>query len=255
MATTRDHYESLLAEHYSAMFGDFDGKVAEQATLLGRLGVDKAAPRRALDLGCGSGFQSIALAKLGFDVTAVDFSRRLLDELSERSRGLPVQTVVGDLAQPADIESRIGTAPFGVAVCMGDTLTHLATVREVAALFAKVADWLTPGGLLVLTWRDLSQPHYGVDRFIPVVLSDERMMTCFLDHDRPDSVLVHDLVHARGADGAWQLSKSSYRKLRLSPDVVGRLAEDNGFIISLQTLPSACRYWPAGSCKPAGGGR
>ena len=75
MTTVRDHYDGVLAQHYSRMFGDFETKVDEQRALLERLGVTaRPSGGLAVDLGCGSGFQSVALARLGFRVLAVDFS-------------------------------------------------------------------------------------------------------------------------------------------------------------------------------------
>ena len=40
-------------------------------------------------------------------------------------------------------------------------------------------------------------------------------MTCFLE-DEGDAIRVHDLIHTMNHEGAWQLGKSSYRKLRLA---------------------------------------
>jgi len=122
MTTVREHYDALLAEHYSRMFGDFETKVAEQRALLERLGVTASSPGAlAVDLGCGPGFQSIALARLGYRVLAVDFSQRLLDELIGRTRGVAVEAIAGDIRDVARL------VPEGVelAVCMGDTLAHL----------------------------------------------------------------------------------------------------------------------------------
>src|SRR6185312_5464285 len=102
MTTVREHYDVLLAEHYSRMFGDFEVKAEEQRALLERLGVTAASPGAlAVDLGCGSGFQSVALARLGYRVLAVDFSGRLLDELTARTRGLAVEAVAGDIRDVA----------------------------------------------------------------------------------------------------------------------------------------------------------
>src|SRR6266850_4079001 len=98
MATVRDHYDAVLSEHYSRMFGDFEAKVAEQRALLERLGVTaRPSAGVAVDLGCGSGFQSVALARLGFRVLAIDFSQRLLAELAGRARGLAVEAIDGDI--------------------------------------------------------------------------------------------------------------------------------------------------------------
>ena len=116
MSTVREHYEAVLSEHYSRMFGDFEAKVAEQQALLERLGVTaRPSGGLAVDLGCGSGFQSVALARLGFRVLSIDFSPRLLAELNERARGLPVAAVAGDIRDVGAL------APTGVelVVCAG----------------------------------------------------------------------------------------------------------------------------------------
>jgi len=47
------------------MFGDFDAKVQENRNFFELIGFEPGANGKALDLGCGPGFQSIALAELG----------------------------------------------------------------------------------------------------------------------------------------------------------------------------------------------
>ncbi len=127
------------------------------------------------------------------------------------SAALPVRTEKADLRTlPAIVPSGKAT----VIVCMGDTLTHLPDRRDVSALFREVFDVLRPGGMFVITYRDLTTELFGTDRFIPVRSDDNKIMTCFLEFENADSVVVHDLVYLRqGKD--WALNKSSYRKLRL----------------------------------------
>lgn len=217
MTTVQDHYSSLLAQHYTWMFGTtFEEKVAEQRTFLSQsLGPEPEADGSSLavDLGCGPGFQSIALAQMGYSpVLAVDTSRALLDELESHRGILPVETLCDDVM---DIGGLVSPSTARAVVCMGDTITHLASKAAVAALIQSVATALVPGGCFVVTFRDLSAELSGLDRFIPVYGDAERVMTCFLEFDRPDAVLVYDLIYCR--DGAkWNLAKSSYRKLRLS---------------------------------------
>lgn len=113
---------------------------------------------------------------------------------------------------------------------MGDTLTHMESPAEVERLFADVHAVLAPGGVIALTFRDLTSALVGLDRFIPVRADADRIMTRFLEADptRPDAVLVHDLVHVREGEG-WTLQKSSYRKLRLAPAWVAERLEAAGF--------------------------
>jgi len=226
MATVREHYEEVLSRHYSRMFGEFEAKVAEQQALLERLGITaRQAGGLAVDLGCGSGFQSIALARLGFRVLAIDFSLRLLAELNERARGLPVATIAGDIRDVGAL------APTGVelVVCMGDTLSHLECEGDLDRVFASVAARLAVGGRFVLTFRDLSGQLHGLDRFIPLCSSDDLIMACCLEYEST-SVKVHDLIWVRQSDG-WHFRKGVYRKLRLAPDAVVRKLENAEFTV------------------------
>ena len=232
MTTVREHYDGLLAEHYSRMFGDFEVKAAEQRALLERLGVTAASPGAlAVDLGCGSGFQSVALARLGYRVLAVDFSRHLLDELTARTRGLAVEAVAGDIRDVARL------APQGVAlaVCMGDTLSHLEREADLERVFQGVASRLVLGGRLVLSFRDLSGELRDLDRVIPVGAWNDLVMTCFLEYEDA-SVKVHDLVWVRQADG-WRLRKGMYRKLRLAPARVAERMIAAGFAVERHDAP------------------
>src|SRR5207245_1865143 len=118
-------------------------KVAEQHALLERLGVTaEQGAATAVDLGCGSGFQSVALARLGFQVLAIDFSQRLLAELSDRASGLPVEAIAGDIR---DVASLVPTA-VGLVVCMGDTLSHLDGDADPTRVFDGVAARLAARG-------------------------------------------------------------------------------------------------------------
>jgi len=79
------------------------------------------------------------------------------------------------------------------------------------------AHTLKPGATFVITYRDLASVElFGLDRFIPVRSDDHRVMTCFLEYETAETVVVHDLINLRDDNGNWQLHKSCYRKLRLS---------------------------------------
>jgi SAM-dependent methyltransferase len=232
MTTVREHYDTLLAEHYSRMFGDFEAKVAEQRAFLERLGVTAPSPAaRAVDLGCGSGFQSVALARLGYRVLAVDFSRRLLDELTTRARGLAVEAIAGDIRQVA----RLAPPGIELAVCMGDTLAHLERETDLDRVFRGVASRLVPGGRLVLSFRDLSAELRDLERAIPVGAWDDLVMTCFLEYEA-STVKVHDLIWVRQPDG-WRLRTGMYRKLRLAPARVAARLTAAGFAVERQHAP------------------
>jgi SAM-dependent methyltransferase len=212
------------------MMGDFESVVQSQVDLFRRHGIRPSSSRGALDLGAGPGYQSIALEQLGFKVTAVDTSQELLEELGERSKS--VKTHCRDIR---DLSFARAQSPELVA-CMGDTITHLDSVDEFRSLISEAYQVLVPEGLLVLTFRDLSVPRMGVDRFIPVRSDGDRILTCFLE-DNGDWVTVTDLLHYRNGS-EWSLSKSSYQKIKLTLADAVQSAEQTGFRVQSETLPS-----------------
>ena len=231
MSSVKDHYDTFLAEHYDWMFGTpFAAKVEEQKGLLTEV-LGETRGGFALDLGCGSGFQSLALHGLGYRVLAVDVSEKLLGTLADRMpRGNPTR-----LADLRRLEELVDPGTVDVAVCMGDTLTHLSSRAEVSELFRSVGHALRPRGVFVVTYRDLAGGELqGLDRFIPVRADDERIMTCFLEYASPEAVVVNDLVYTRAGVTEWTLRKSSYRKLRLPLEWVHAELVASGLSIVLQ---------------------
>jgi SAM-dependent methyltransferase len=232
-STVKAHYDDLLAEHYDWMFGvPFDAKVAEQKAVL-REFVTAAGSNAglAVDLGCGSGFQAVALAELGCQVLAVDVSEKLLQQLGTRIASRNITTRRADLLS---LDSLVAADSASTVVCMGDTLTHLTSRNEVSGLFGAVSRALMPGGQFIVTYRDLANGELrGLDRFIPVRGDEQRVMTCFLEYESPDTVVVHDLINVLEQDGNWTLHKSSYRKLRLAIDWVREQLIAAGFSITL----------------------
>jgi SAM-dependent methyltransferase len=210
MTTVSEHYEKLLAEYYSWMFGDFEARVEANRRFFDSKDIVPGKANTAVDLGAGPGFQSIALARLGFTVTAIDQSQKLLDELKQRNEKNQVSVVRDDIMNAY----RHCPAPVELIVCMGDTLPHLDTFQNAGILFDRSARSLLPGGKFVLTFRDLTMELKGLERFIPVRSDADTIFTCFLEYGS-DHVQVHDLVYERKNDN-WQFRKSSYRKLRIS---------------------------------------
>jgi SAM-dependent methyltransferase len=106
-------------------------------------------PARVLDAGAGTGFLSLLLAGLGYEVTAMDLSSGMLEKLRTKAagQGLGVQAVQADAASPPD-------GPFDAVVernllwTLPDPAVALAAWRQAA-----------PAGRLVLfegSWGKLA---------------------------------------------------------------------------------------------------
>lgn len=225
MASVEEHYEGLLARHYTWMRGDYEDRVRENRELFERLGIRPERGHAALDLGCGSGFQSVALARLGFRVVGVDSSGTLLAELGEKAApDLDISAVRGDLRETSSYKDR---GPFEVVVCMGDTLTHLGSRREVRLLLEDLHRTVEPGGQVVFQFRDMTTALEGAERAIPVRMEENRIMATFLEYEA-ERVNVHDMIFSREGSG-WTMHRSAYAKLRLGAGEVVGFMERAGF--------------------------
>jgi SAM-dependent methyltransferase len=222
--SAKDHYENHLGNFYSWMTGDFNQKQLEQQEILSdfNLKADKLG-MKATDLGSGHGIQSIALANLGYAVTAVDFNRQLLRELSVNKNNLPITIHQGDVLEYlATNETQVD-----LIVCMGDTLTHLLSMDDVDKMLKLCAQRLADGGKLMLSFRDLTEELEGAKRFIFVRGDESRIVTCFLEYFK-DHVQVHDIFYIKTESG-WKQTVSSYPKLRLSINIVTPILNRTGF--------------------------
>ena len=233
MQTAARHYEHHLGPIYSWMVGDLNSALARGGAEIDALKLSKSPGAIAVDLGAGFGMHAIPLAQRGFDVTAIDNCRVLLEELRSRAGVLPITICEADLLEfRAYIEQEAK-----IILCMGDTLTHLPGFSAVDSLLQSVAAALARNGVFAATFRDYAtKPLEGDARFIPVRADDARILTCFLEYGR-DQVTVHDLLHRR-ENGEWRQSVSSYPKLRLAPEwLIARLAE-RGFSVQRDATAS-----------------
>jgi len=240
MATVKEHYDHVLSEVYSWMFGGFDSGIEKNIDFFKKHKISPLRSGLAIDLGAGCGFQSIPLAKAGFSVIALDIDSKLLKELIENSGTITVKAIQDDLIN----FDKYTSDNAELIVCMTDTLLHLESKDKVHSLFNKVVASLDEGGIFIITFRDLSFELSELDRFIPVKSDEKIIFTCFLEYE-PETVKVHDIVYKKN-NGEWRLSKSFYRKLRLSKNWVdGQLHSvgfnlveskvDNGFVTVIAT--------------------
>jgi len=131
---------------------------------------------RVLDLGCGGGFLSNALAKRGHQVTGVDASQSSLDVAARHDATRSVRYALGDAKRlPFD-------ASTFDAVCAMDFLEH---VDEPQVVIAEAARVLVPGGLFFFhtfnrTWLAWLVVIKGVEWFVQNTPKDLHHLRLFL---------------------------------------------------------------------------
>jgi SAM-dependent methyltransferase len=133
--------------------------------------VERAAGRRALELGIGTGRIALPLAARGVAVHGIDLSEEMVERLRAKPGGDGIPVTIGDFAT-----TRVdGT--FRLAYVVYNTIQNLTTQDAQVACFENVAAHLEPGGCFVievglpdlkgekLRIFDFSDTHIGIDEY------------------------------------------------------------------------------------------
>ncbi|HSF06323.1 MAG TPA: class I SAM-dependent methyltransferase [Methylomirabilota bacterium] len=131
MAATYDTLEPWYAHLYDVLHALLRAELAPPAG---------GPPRRALDAGCGTGFQAAVLESLGYRTHGLDLSAGLL-AVARRQRVPAVLTRGTIETLPYEAET------FDAVTCCGSTLSF---VDAPALALAEIGRVLRPGGLLLL---------------------------------------------------------------------------------------------------------
>ena len=145
-----------LAAEEAAYFAGDPLTIADAAILEARF----PDPGDLADLGCGAGRLSLAFARRGFRVVAVDLSRAMLGALgrSAITEGLVIDRVRANLCRLEGLPD----ARFDAAILMYSTLGMISGDRERREALAQAARILRPGGRLAVhahnLWVNLRDP-------------------------------------------------------------------------------------------------
>lgn len=241
--TAKEHYDNHLAHFYEWMAGDFAMKQTEQQDFFDRNGIKPLQNKIAIDLGSGHGLQSLALAKLGFQVRAIDFNRQLLDSLYLRGKEFEIKVFLQDLLREENFKEQ-----GGLIVCMGDTIAHLESLNEIQLLIEQCFKCLIVNGKLILSYRDYGNELTDMQRFIPVKSDEDKILTCFLEYFE-NKVRVTDLFHER-INGQWVQRVSSYLKVRITNQMIEHLINQTGFKILICEAIAGMNYRVAEKISP-----
>jgi SAM-dependent methyltransferase len=102
-------------------------------------------PKNILDVACGEGSFAVAMAKLGYQVTGVDQSPRMIALAGERAAqaGAEVRFMVEDMrGLPFNQE-------FDLVTCFFDSMNYLLTIRDLQDAIQGAYRALKPGGLYI----------------------------------------------------------------------------------------------------------
>ena len=107
-----------------------------------------ATPKKVLDVACGTGGYSFALEKEGYELTAFDLDKKMIEELRERAdiTGSNVKAMEGNILA---IKDKFKENSFDLVFCIGNSLVHLDNLKEIEKFFKDAKALLKEEGTLL----------------------------------------------------------------------------------------------------------
>ena len=191
-------------------------------------------PELVLDLACGTGRMTRALAARGYDMIGVDGSAEMLSEAyaaGQPAEGRPILYLCQDMREL----ELYGTV--GAVVCCLDSINYLTRESDVLRVFRLVHNYLDPDGLFLF---DVNTPYkferiYGNNAYVLENESESGAVLCAWQNEfDPQSGLCDfylSLFEER-ADGSYERSDEHQQERCYSRETLCALLEQAGFEVS-----------------------
>ena len=218
-------YLGRHAELYDTIYGD--KPYAEEARFvhecLQRFGEGES--KRLLELACGTGSHALELEKLGYEVTATDYSADMLARARAKSQqaGSNVRFDQQDMTN-----LNVADAPFDAVVCLFDSIGYVQTNDNLEQVMRGVSRHLRSGGLFVFEFWHAAAMLTGYDpvrvrRWQTVDGELMRVSETELDYGKQLSHVTYSIFELRN-DGHYEvLSETQTNRYFLLQEMAGWL--------------------------------
>ncbi len=227
------HFYDDIADDYHLLYRDWDSHLEREGLNLRRF-FRPYGVKTVLDASCGPGTQAIALAQLGYEVTAADPSAGILARARENAAACDVTRNITFVQSDFQNLHHAVSGPFDAIMTKGSSIPHLLRDEQIEETLLIFYELLRPGGILLIGLRDFEQLLEDRPRFMPGRIHDgppEQIITFDIwdwDDGPPITVTVNSFI-VRGGGQTYQVTKRPVVFRALTADEVEVVMSEVGF--------------------------
>jgi SAM-dependent methyltransferase len=159
-----DRFYDELGEGYEQMI-NWDARIKRESVFFRSL-FEERSTQSVLDVACGTGRHAVEFARWGLRSAGCDNSAEML-RLAARNAGEVGVDVDFFEAEFANVDKKAGDRTFDAIVCIGNSLPHLLSQRELEGAMRSIKRALAPGGVFVSQIRNYARILRDNLRFMP----------------------------------------------------------------------------------------
>ncbi len=197
-------------------------------------------PARILDAATGTGMHAIALAKEGYEVAGADLSPEMIEIARSNAQSADVN-VVFESAGFGRLAQTFSGRTFNALLCLGNSLPHLLSEKELESAINDFAACLKPGGWLLIQNRNYDEVVGRQDRWMEpqtfVEGARQWVFQRFYDFNADGTIQFNVVTLNRRGQEGWSSAVLSTTLRPILRDDLVQLLETQGFT-EIQTLGS-----------------
>jgi SAM-dependent methyltransferase len=210
---------------------DWKARLArEMPFLTSRLGSPKG--KHVLDLACGTGRHSVALALKGAEVVGIDNSKVMISRAREHaaSNNVEPEFILGEMRE---FESKV-TGKYDLIICLGNSLALLQDLKILERVLSSIYNSLNDGGVFIAQALNFEEIHRTGFRFFPqkggkMSTGDDVVFSRFYDHTDPPNSSTLVMSAQMKVKGEWTSLVSTQKVLNLNSNLLKRYLAQAGF--------------------------
>lgn len=136
----------VLAKFYDGLVKD-DSATQSWVSLI----TQHITKKNIMELACGSGEITLALAKEGYQIDASDISKEMLEEAKQKDKDHSVHYYQMDMTQFHHDKQYDGI------ICLCDSINYILKDEELSSLFEKIYQALVPSGVFIFDVHSLDR--------------------------------------------------------------------------------------------------
>lgn len=200
-------FYNQLCEDYDSMTR-FDERMKKERHVFESL-INEFEFKQVLDAGCGSGFCSILLSRLGLEVTGIDASIKMIQ--LAKSNALRYQTSADFIRADFATFLRDVNTKFDSIFCLGNALAHLLNRNELDTAIDNFYQVLELDGYIIIQLLNYSKILKEKQRIVGITECENKIFIRFYDfHDTLVQFNILTVIRERGGFSHQWVSTPQY---------------------------------------------